>query len=149
MQRADVDVIQPGDRSRFAMKAVGELREADLDRDLPTQPRIQRAIHDAHPSGIETLFDAIGPDHRAGATAVGAALRRTSGFELRQDFAVGQQAFDLKPELLVVPARSRRDTPRGRRSPARAQSERSLRDASSAQGSWPIPSNAHHLHAGH
>jgi len=58
-------MIQRRYHSGFAMEAVGELGQADFDRDLPLQPHIERTIDDAHAPGIEAFFDAIEPDHRA------------------------------------------------------------------------------------
>ena len=45
---ADVGVVQRSDRTGLAGEALGELGVRDLDRDIPMQPGIVRAIHLAH-----------------------------------------------------------------------------------------------------
>ena len=104
MQRADVHVIQSRDGPRLAMKAVGELRQADLDRHLPAQSGIERAVHDTHASRVETLFDTIGPDH-GGCRDGGLCERAQVGLNVRQEFAVSQKALDLQLQRLVASAR--------------------------------------------
>lgn len=57
MQRANVWVIQCGDRSRFALKTVRELLAQDLDRDEAVDPRISGFVHFAHATGAKVRED--------------------------------------------------------------------------------------------
>ena len=71
----DVGVRERSDRVRFALEAGqpigvgGECRRQDLDRDLPPQLRVARAIHFAHPAGAERVQDLVPAESRAGSQA--------------------------------------------------------------------------------
>ena len=60
-----------GDRFRFALEApesdgiVGDRGRDDLDRDIPSEPRIAGAIDLAHASGAERGQDFVGTEARA------------------------------------------------------------------------------------
>ena len=103
MERADVGVIQAGDRTRLAIEAVRELRESDFDCDLPAQPGIERAVDDPHAAGVETFFDMVRPDERPRpdrGRCRGVHLR----LELRQGLTVGEETLHLKPQLAIAVA---------------------------------------------
>src|SRR5438477_12841861 len=68
MKRANVWMIQAGDRLRFPLKPLLPLRicrhifRQNLDRDVPPEPRILRAVHLAippAPSGARTSYGPI------------------------------------------------------------------------------------------
>jgi hypothetical protein len=67
----DVGVRKRRDRARFALEpghpvgVRGECRRQDLDRDVPPQPRVTRAIHFAHPAGAEGVQDLVPADSGA------------------------------------------------------------------------------------
>src|SRR5262249_44378457 len=72
---ADVRMIQRRGNPRFTVEPVerlrvrGELGRQKLDRDLPAEPHVFRAINDAHSAAAEALENAVvsdrGPDHDA------------------------------------------------------------------------------------
>jgi hypothetical protein len=65
VQRANIGMIQAGNRSRLTFEALAQLcitskmRRHDLDGDRPVQASIARAIHFAHPAGSQLLADLI------------------------------------------------------------------------------------------
>ena len=69
--RADVRMIQRGQRLRFALEAreplgIGdEQLGQDLDRDVAIELRVARAIHLAHAAGAERGEDLVGAEARA------------------------------------------------------------------------------------
>jgi hypothetical protein len=65
VQRADVRMIERGNRLRFTVEAllhlrvVGEVRRKHLDGDRAVQPRIGRLVHLAHAAGTERPDDLV------------------------------------------------------------------------------------------
>ncbi len=64
MHRHDVGVIQLGDRLRLAEHPRPTLRAQtrriqDLDRHIPVQNRIMRAVHDTHASAAELVAEFV------------------------------------------------------------------------------------------
>ena len=72
VQRADVRVCQLGDRARFAVEPLAELRIGgerlgqDLDRDRAVEARVAPAIHFAHAASAERGVDLVRAEARAG-----------------------------------------------------------------------------------
>src|SRR5229473_8471362 len=56
---ADVGVVERGNRTGFAGKALGELRIGHFDRDIPIQTRVSGAVHLAHASGTDGRKDLV------------------------------------------------------------------------------------------
>src|SRR5207245_6918489 len=71
MKRANVWMIQAGDRLCFPLKPLLPLRicrhifRQNLDRDVPPEPRILRAVHLAHPASSEGAHDLVWPQFRS------------------------------------------------------------------------------------
>ena len=59
VERADVRMVQRGDRPRFAREPIAELFGRDLDRDVASEPRIARAIHLAHAARTNALDNLV------------------------------------------------------------------------------------------
>ena len=71
MNRDDVGVIERGDRACLARKPGatvsigGALGRQNLDRHVPTEPWVMRAVDVAHPTGTDEGRDAVRPETRA------------------------------------------------------------------------------------
>ena len=71
VQRADVGVIQRGNRLRLAIEPrpgdviCGECRRQDLERYRPVEPRIARLVDLAHAAGTQGLDDFVGAESRS------------------------------------------------------------------------------------
>ena len=64
VQRADVGMVQRGDRARFALEPRAELVAADLDRDGALQTRIARGEHVAHATCADRVQEFVGAETR-------------------------------------------------------------------------------------
>jgi hypothetical protein len=51
-----------GDGVGFTFESFAELRGGDLDRDIPIQPRIVRAVHFPHPALANRREDLVGAE---------------------------------------------------------------------------------------
>ncbi len=62
VEGADVRMIQRGDGTGFAFKAIGELMSGDFDGDIAVQSRITGSPHFSHSSLAEERDDLIGAE---------------------------------------------------------------------------------------
>ena len=68
VKRADVRMVQTGDRARFTLEAlshgdvVGEMGRQHFDGDRPIEPRVLGAINLAHPAGSNRGEDLVGAE---------------------------------------------------------------------------------------
>ena len=80
VERADVGMIQSGDRSRLALEAIAKLLGRDFDGDFSVEPGVHSAIHFAHPARAEWRLDAVGAELRTNRdrphSAIGEQFRR-------------------------------------------------------------------------
>jgi hypothetical protein len=65
VQRADVWMIERGDRARFALEALAETLVGELDGDVASEPGIAGSIHDAHAASPDLGRDLIRANSRA------------------------------------------------------------------------------------
>jgi hypothetical protein len=66
VQRADVRMIEGGDRTRFALEPVRERRLQNLDRDRAIQARIVGFVHLAHAASAELFSEGVGAESSGG-----------------------------------------------------------------------------------
>ena len=65
VERADVRMVQRGDRPRLTIESLAELRirgerfRQDLDRDRALQPRVARSVHFTHSTGAKWSLDFV------------------------------------------------------------------------------------------
>ena len=111
-------MVERGEHTRLPLEtrqAIGicsELARQDLERDIPTQPRVPRAIDLAHPAGTKRcqyLIDIQATaDERIGAGLVhhlrGDDQCMSIKDTVRRD-TLRQQRFHLAPKALVIRAR--------------------------------------------
>ena len=111
-------MVERGEHTRLPLEtrqAIGicsELARQDLERDIPTQPRVPRAIDLAHPAGTKRcqyLIDIQATaDERIGAGLVhhlrGEGQCVSIKDAVRRD-TLRQQRFHLAPKALVIRAR--------------------------------------------
>ena len=72
VERADVRVVERGDRAGFALeplaelRVAGEVRRQDLDRDGAIETRVARLVDLAHPARAERRHDFVRTESRTG-----------------------------------------------------------------------------------
>ena len=65
VQRADMRVVERGDRAGLPFEAAGEVRRGHLDGDLPPETGIDGAVDRAHPARANFVLNAIRPEFEA------------------------------------------------------------------------------------
>ena len=98
VQHANIRMVQPGNRFRFALESLftnrisRKLRRQNLHRHIPAQPRIPRAVHFSHPARTECVQDLVGsqPNTR-GEWHLAAILHRTRFVTPKPDKGLAQR----------------------------------------------------------
>jgi len=122
VERADVRMVQRGDRLRLALKPLAELvvpgqrRRDHLDGDVAVQARVTRPVDLSHAAGAERRDDLVRPDPRSGKPAHEVGRIQGSG-------AVGQSESRRSGHVNSICRGPGRDSP---------VSGRNTRDRSSA-----------------
>jgi len=62
VHRADVGMIQGGDRAHFAVESLAEARGGHFDGDVTTQPGIERSVDLAHAARSQEAANLVRPD---------------------------------------------------------------------------------------
>jgi hypothetical protein len=107
VHRDDVGMIQRGCQLGFALKAPGPARveqraRQELDRDRPVEPRVGRAVDDAHAAFAEKSADAIATDRHARLDANGVAVLIVNRLSQLGVLRVRQQRFHGELQLEIA-----------------------------------------------
>ena len=109
VDRADVRMIERGQRSRFPRKTAaafgitGEPRGQDLDRHVPPELRIVGAIDLSHAAGAERRQDGVGP--QVPPPHIGRDADRRAFEKLHRRVLESEQRHDFLPHVFVAVAR--------------------------------------------